>query len=156
MVHHGASVGIPLRVAFIDVDGVLNSVLGTQGEHIADMEEEKLSLLNLLAFKASLDGVIITSDRRYLKNSFKVIVNEIDHLVPVLGVLRDPKEDDTRGQQIVDFLETAPFEIEKMVILDDNDDGISTLFPDQFVLVNKFYGLNEEVVDKAAKIINGK
>ena len=154
MVHHGASVGISLRVAFIDVDGVLNSVLGAQGEYIADMEEEKLSMLTLLAFKASLNGVVLTTDRRLLKDSFDKIVQAIDGLVTVLGVLRDPKEDDTRGQQIVDFLETAPFEIERMVILDDNDDGISTLFPDQFVLVNKFYGLNEEVVDKAANIIN--
>ena len=154
MIHFGAMAGVPLRVAFIDVDGVLNSVLGAKCAHVADMEEEKLSLLNLLAFKTSLDGVVLTTDRRLFQPSFDKIVNEINGLVTVLGVLRDPKEDDTRGQQIVDFLETAPFEIERMVILDDNDDGISSLFPDQFILVNKFYGLNEEVIEKAVGIIN--
>ena len=33
-------------------------------------------------------------------------------------------------------------EIDKIVILDDNDDRISNLFEEEFILVNCFFGLN--------------
>ena len=40
----------------------------------------------------------------------------------------------------------------RSVILDDMDEGISALFPNEFISVNRFYGLNEDV----AKIVKDK
>ena len=53
----------------------------------------------------------------------------------------------------MDYLSFSKEDIDRIVILDDNDDGISNLFEDEFILVNRFYGLNEEVYQKALEIL---
>ena len=44
-------------------------------------------------------------------------------------------------------------EIDKIVILDDNDEGISKFFEEKFILVNRFFGLNNSVYQKALEIL---
>ena len=63
-------------------------------------------------------------------------------------------EDDNRGKQIMDYLSSSKEDIEKIVILDDNNDGISSLFSEDFILINRFYGLNDEIYNKAIEILN--
>ena len=58
---------------------------------------------------------------------------------PITGI------DDNRGKQILDYLSSLKEEIDKIVILDDNDDGISNFFEEEFILVNRFSGLNNSV-----------
>ena len=58
---------------------------------------------------------------------------------PITGI------DDNRGKQILDYLSSLKEEIDKIVILDDNDDGISNFFEEEFILVNRFFGLNNSV-----------
>ena len=62
-------------------------------------------------------------------------------------------DEDNRGKQILDYIYSSNEEIEKIVILDDNDEGISNLFFDDFILVNRFYGLNDDVYLKAINIL---
>ena len=45
-------------------------------------------------------------------------------------------------------------DIDKIVILDDNDEGISNYFEDEFILINRFYGLDESVYLKALNVLN--
>ena len=54
----------------------------------------------------------------------------------------------------MDYLVDSNEDIDSIVILDDNDDGISNLFNEEFILVNRSYGLNEEVYNKAIEILN--
>ena len=72
-----------------------------------------------------------------------------------MGVTRSPITgiDENRGKQMLDYLSSLKEEIEKIVILDDNDDGISNLFEEEFILVNRFSGLNNSVYQKALEIL---
>lgn len=143
-----------MKIIFLDVDGVLNSSSG-HGPYISDMEIEKLELLKDV-IKQTNSGVVITSDRRYSKIDMK---NKLEafylYQIPVLGYLRLPNDDDNdnRGKQILDYLSTTNEEIEAMVILDDNDDGIKELFMDNFILLNRFYGLTKDICLKIKEIL---
>ena len=67
--------------------------------------------------------------------------------INIIRVTRNPITgiDDNRGKQILDYLSSLKEEIDKIVILDDNDDGISNFFEEEFILVNRFSGLNNSV-----------
>lgn len=144
------------KVIFIDIDGVLNSASGVE-PFASDMEVKKLNLLHELIKETDSLGVVITSDRRCSKIDIK---NKIDALqtygINVLDCTRFPNDDDNdnRGQQIADYLSCTDFEIERILILDDNNDGISNIFEDEFILVDNTYGLDEEVYLKALDILN--
>ena len=134
-----------MKLIFLDIDGVLNSASG-RGPYESDMEVEKLFLLSKLIKDSNSDGVVITSDRRYssvdMKDKYKTFSK---YNIKVIGLLRNPNDDleDNRGKQIMDFLINSKDEITHMLILDDNDEGISNLFNDVFIKVNRFYGLSQ-------------
>ena len=145
-----------MKIIFIDIDGVLNSAYGV-GPYISDMEIEKVELLDRLIKESESSGIVITSDRRCSEVD---LYNKIEafnkYNINVLGITRYPNEEDdedNRGKQIIDYLSSSHNEIDKIVILDDNDDGISSYFDNEFVLVNRLYGFNKEIYDKALKIL---
>ena len=145
---------IPMKIIFLDIDGVLNSSNGN-GPYISDMEIEKLALLKGVV-DATKSGVVITSDRRYSVIDMKDKLDAFAlYQIPVIGSLRLPNDDDfdNRGKQILDYLSSSNEEIEAMVILDDNDDGIKELFSDNFILLNRFYGLTNEICLKVKEIL---
>ena len=141
-----------MKLIFIDIDGVLNSALG-KGPYISDMEIEKLILLNELIKESNSDGIVITSDRKTSEVDMKnklVAFNQYN--IKVIGVTRNQNEEDdedNRGKQIIDYLASSKEEIEKIVILDDMDDGITDYFDKEFILVNRLFGLNEDIYKKA-------
>ena len=146
-----------MKLIFLDIDGVLNSS-SSKGPYISDMEIDKLILLKKLIDESSSLGVVITSDRRFsdvdMKNKLEAFRK---YGINVVGQLRLPNEDDyddNRGKQILDYLSSSKEDIDKIVILDDNDEGISNYFEDEFILINRFYGLDESVYLKALKILN--
>ena len=147
-----------MKIMFLDIDGVLNSAMG-KGPYISDMEVEKLILLKDLLYRSGVSGIVITSDRRYSK--IDIIHKETafeEYNIKVLGLTRFPNEndlEDNRGKQIMDYLVNSEEEIDKMLILDDMDDGISSLFGEEFILVNRVFGLDENVCSKAFAILNG-
>lgn len=49
----------------------------------------------------------------------------------------------------MDYLSSSKEDIDRIVILDDNDDGISNFFEEEFILVNRFFGLNDSVYQKS-------
>lgn len=145
-----------MKLIFLDIDGVLNSSNGRE-PYISEMEIEKLILLKRLIDESSSLGVVITSDRRYSSVDMKNKIEAFNKYgINIVGTLRRPKEDDlddNRGKQIVDYLSSTDEEIERIVILDDNDDGISHYFDDEFILVNRFFGLDESVYLRAVEIL---
>lgn len=144
------------KLIFLDIDGVLNSATG-KGPYISRMEVEKLKLLKRLINDSGSLGVIITSDRRYSKVDMECIIEAFDKFqIFIVGETRRPNEDDledNRGKQILDYLSSSNEDVDKIVILDDNDDGISNFFEEEFILVNRFYGLNKDVYQKALEIL---
>ena len=147
-----------MKLIFLDIDGVLNSSYGKE-PYIADMEVSKLSLLKQLIVESKADGIVLISDRRYSKPYMKQFIDALDQFeIFMVGMTRKPKRieedtEDNRGKQIVDYLTDSEDDIESIVILDDIDDGISELFPDEFILVNHFYGLNDDIYQKAVEIL---
>ena len=145
-----------MKIIFLDIDGVLNSSSGV-GPYISDMEIDKLLLLKRLIDTSKVDGVVVTSDRRYSKVDMKDKSSAFSNYnIPVIGETRFPNEDDlddNRGKQILDYLSSSEEEIEKILILDDNDHGISNIFEDEFILVNRRYGLNEDVYLRGVEIL---
>lgn len=137
----------------------MNSAMGSE-PYLADMEVSKLELLKRIIDETQCDGIVLTSDRRYSSvymRLFNDAINKFD--IKLIGETRRPKEidndiDDNRGRQIMDYLIESKSEIEKMVILDDNDEGISNLFDEVFIKVNRFYGLNEEIYAKIKMILD--
>ena len=145
-----------MKLVFLDIDGVLNSS-SSKGPYISDMEIEKLILLKRLIDESCFLGVVITSDRRFSSVDMKNKLEAFDkYNIKVVGKLRNPNEDDyddNRGKQILDYLSSLEEDIDKIVILDDNDEGISNYFEDEFILINRHYGLDENIYLKALKIL---
>ena len=147
-----------MKLIFLDIDGVMNSQSG-HGPYIADMEVDKLKLLKKLIDESESSGIVLTSDRRFSKPYMDQFIKALDEFeILLVGQLRRPKdykEDplDNRGKQISDYLENSKDIIDKIVILDDNDEGLSELFHEDFVLVNKYYGLNIDIYNKALEIL---
>lgn len=132
----------------------MNSSSG-EGPYLADMEVAKLKLLKKLIDDSGSIGIVLTSDRRYSKIYMDKFIDVLDQFeIFMLGELREPQEDDDRGRQIKDYLDSIDENIDKIVILDDNDENISTFFKEEFIEVNKYYGLNDDVYSRAIKILN--
>ena len=77
--------------------------------------------------------------------------------IPVIGQLRLPDDndpDDNRGKQIMDYISSQKENIDKIVILDDIDDGISELFFEDFIVVNRVFGLNKDIYKRVVKTLN--
>jgi len=145
-----------MELIFLDIDGVLNSASG-KGPYESDMEISKLLLLKKLIDETKTSGVVLTSDRRSSEidtnNKIKVFNK---YGIYIKGIIRNQnKEDfnDNRGKQIKDYLEDTILKIDKFIILDDNDYGISELFKDNFVLINSYFGFNEEYFKKALLLL---
>ena len=145
-----------MKLIFLDIDGVLNSALGT-GPYESDMETNKLVLLKKLIVNSGVDGVVISSDRRYSEVDMSHKEEVFDkYEIRIMGVTRRPNEedyDDNRGKQIYDYIDNSPDLIDRILILDDIDDGISELFHEDFICVNRFYGFNEEAYNQAINIL---
>ena len=145
-----------MKLIFLDIDGVLNSASG-KGPYESDMEISKLLLLKKLIDETKTSGVVLTSDRRSSEidtnNKIKVFNK---YCIYIKGIIRNQnKEDfnDSRGKQIKDYLEDTILKIDKFIILDDNDYGISELFKDNFILINSYFGFNEEDFKKALLLL---
>ena len=145
-----------MKLIFLDIDGVLNSVTGKE-PYVSDMEVEKLKLLKKLIDDSGSSGVVITSDRKYSKVDMEDKTEAFDQFeIFIVGETRRPNQDDledNRGKQIMDYLSSSKKDIDRIVILDDNDDGISNFFKEEFILVNRFFGLNDSVYQKALEIL---
>ena len=145
-----------MNLIFLDIDGVLNSATGKE-PYVSDMEVEKLKLLKKLIDDSGSSGVVITSDRRYSKVDMEDKTEAFDQFeIFIVGETRRPNHDDledNRGKQIMDYLSSSKEDIDRIVILDDNDDGISNFFEEEFILVNRFFGLNNSVCQKALEIL---
>lgn len=145
-----------MKIIFLDIDGVLNSIVGST-KYLSFMEASKLQLLKDLIIESSADGVVIISDRRYSKYDMEDILDAFDEYeIYLIGSIRNPDDsdyEDNRGKQIQDYLENTKENITSIVILDDNDDGISSYFNEEFIRINRYDGLTRDDVDRAIEIL---
>ena len=142
-----------MKAIFLDIDGVMNCPNGTQ-DYIYDIQKIRLEHLREICAKSGA-SVIMSSDRRVLKSEVERLKEALGkYSIPFTGTTRMPKRIDDRGSQIKDTIDSRG-DIDGFVILDDNDDGISPQFPNNFIKINPFFALDEKMVDAALKILNG-
>ena len=145
-----------MKLIFTDIDGVLNSALGN-GPYVSDMEVDKLALLKKLIDLSGAEGIVIISDRRYSEVDMAHKMDAFDEYeIFVVGEIRRPNDDDlddNRGKQIMDYINDSKEPIDEIVILDDVDDGISELFFEDFIFVDRLYGLNSDIFVKALEVL---
>lgn len=147
-----------MKLLFLDIDGVLNSASGN-GPYISDMEVSKLKLLNKLIDEIGNMAIVITSDRRMSKIDLNNKIKAFnDFGIKVAGITRFPEDNsfDNRGKQILDYISNCHYKVEKYLILDDNDDNISQIFKEKFVLINKYYGFNDDAYHRCICLLDWK
>lgn len=147
-----------MKVIFLDVDGVLNNDFTTtrtkQGaEFVDDYLIERLKRL----IDATGATVIMSSSWRYGRTC-KAHHDDFVELLEKLESHGVHVEDYTptmntahKSVEIKQYLQDHP-EIEKFVVLDDDE---IELYPEQHVETLNRYGLTDENVDDAIKILNG-
>lgn len=155
-----------MKVIFLDFDGVLNSVkYDRQRDYgkLTFIDESRLPLLKQIVDSTGAVIVLSTTWRNHW-NKNKSICDETGcHIInlfekyglsiydktPFLGVMAE------RHDEITDWLKYCGESVESFVIIDDCPFGWADL-SDKFVKTNPNlgYGLEQEHVDKAIKILN--
>ena len=160
-----------LKIIFLDVDGVLNcSTTLDRVDHDIGIEDGKVSLLKRIVDDTGAVIVLVSSWKYFWSSGPKDIVKENkygDYLVNKLskqGLTIYSKTEDGnsfyRGMGIIKYLyylydNDIPYS--QFVILDNNVfDYRETDLLDNLVCTNYKYGLTQNLVDKAIKILNDK
>jgi HAD domain in Swiss Army Knife RNA repair proteins len=141
---HTGRVAAPLRVLFLDIDGVLNShrsCLALGGiphsltpDDLRLFDPLALALLQSLCEVAEL-SVVVSSSWRILHN-WDAIGRALD--LPTIGAT--PRLGGVRGEEIAEWLLTSPTPVESYAILDDDSDMLSHQMP-RFVKTEYSEGL---------------
>jgi hypothetical protein len=162
-----------MKVIFLDVDGVLNSV-----KTVWDNESLETDLIHNLSDIVKETGakIILTSSWRMSPSALShlmdalmwfdlsisgctqegVYMRDFEHtrfegITPTRRYLDSDVFTYDRGAEIAMWLLQHDFDVEKFVILDDDDIDIKNWFPNELVKTDFMKGLTE---DDAAKAIN--
>ena len=166
-----------MKVIFLDVDGVLNSIDDlmeyreknniTKTILYDDIADKRLELLKQLVEKTKAEIVISSSWRMgWIRNGkpkefnkeglmYKLVSRLSDYglkHIDVTPYLYDSNIRYYRGDEIREWLNQHP-EVESFVILDDEDD-MCEFTNTNLVQTSYDHGLLQEHVDKAIKILN--
>lgn len=143
-----------MNVIYLDIDGVMNSIIPPIEKYVieSDMHSNKLIMLKRVMDECNINGIVITSERRYdsvdIKNKIEVFKK---YGMKVLGLTRKCNYDDlfdNRGKEIKSHYIRHKTSIDQFVILDDNDDGIKRIFPNNFIRISPSRGLEEKDIKK--------
>ena len=159
-----------MKIIFLDIDGVLNytkwyvddrnpgTINGNEGEIDPWCIDRVLKICNecdaLVVissdWRLSWYGTILRLSRMGLNES--LILDKTPELIWLKNI--NPKIDCSRGAEIQEWLDKHP-ECENYVILDDRTDMLDSQL-NNFVYINPMYGLTDDDVEKAIKILNKK
>ena len=143
-----------MKIIFLDFDGVLNfSGFLEERENIHAIDPVCVHRLNRI-IDATDAQVVVSSTWRIFFNNQQL--REILRDAGFKGQLIDTTIDlgGHRGDEIRHWLNNH-LGVTSFVILDDNDDGISDHFKDQWVETSFVTGLLKVHVEKAINILNG-
>ena len=135
---------------FLDIDGVLNSP--SDDIVINRMFEEKKLKLFIDLVKETNSKIVVISSRRHYEDEINLILDtfknepffEDIYFLPETKGLR-------RNKEINNFIHK--YNILNYVVLDDIDDGNSSLFKERFIHINGLYGLREEDIKRIKEIL---
>lgn len=138
-----------MKVIFLDVDGVLNSV---QDRFSWTLESDKhLILLACIVRRTNAKIVVSSSWRNYdLLDTLKERLNDFSMSV---YDRTDYSEHGIRGLEIKEWLDNHK-DVESFAILDDEDFDIAQYFPKNLVKTNAKIGLQKNDAEKCIAILS--
>ena len=135
-----------MKIIFLDVDGVLNSV---QDNFSWTIESDKHLILLACIVRRTNAKIVVSSSWRNcsLLDTLKKRLNDFS-----MSIYDKTKDIGERGLEIKDWLDNHN-DIESFVILDDEDFDIKSYFPNNFVKIDEEVGLQKEDVEKCIHIL---
>lgn len=142
----------PVRVIFLDVDGVLNNEKSLRIGELISMD----CVRHVRRISKLADADIVISSSWRIGNSVQTL-QEMFHMVGLYRVIgktssNDPSCSD-RGDEIKQWLDANPT-VENYVILDDDRDMLEEQIP-HFILTEAMEGITESQSDYAIRNIFG-
>lgn len=139
-----------MKVIFLDVDGVLNS-----NRTLYCDDSIELDLVENLAtiVRATDARIVLTSTWRLVPEALRVLMDTFMKFN--LAISSYTSELCNRTEEILCWLKThQDFQVNKFVILDDEDKDIKNWFPDELVKTDFMKGLTKEDAAKAIKLLS--
>jgi len=160
----------PVPIIFLDIDGVLNTARGKDYwrktlrtktyQFNADLCPDAIKNLNEIIRQTGAKIVISSYWRSFFPlETLRIIFHEYEIQGEIIDTLRMADEvpflpNSTRGGLILHWMREN-HEPETYVIIDDNDSGISPLFPERFVLVDEKNGIADQgKVEEVLSLLN--
>lgn len=143
-----------MKLVFCDIDGVLNSEIGTAESGVLGIEEEKLYLLQALLESTGAE-LVITSKARFAESIYEERLKTIENI----GIkIRDAFKGKTlssnpKAIEVLAYLQNKCKNVDNVLILDDNDHDFSEYFKHNFILVSTKTGLTVKDVDEGIAIL---
>ena len=142
-----------MKVIFLDIDGVLNDAFTIQSL-LDDMPtKDHLDCLKAIVDTTGAE-IVLSSTWRLFPSARNDVRNSLDK-VGLKFIDKTKELMKGRGAEIQEWLDRHP-EVDKFVILDDDDSDIKPFFPKNIVKTTMYHGLLPEHVEKAISILNAE
>ncbi len=155
--------GEPVKIIFLDVDGVLNSVAFwtspryIRGRHAIDAEA--VVLLNRLTDRTGARLVVSSTWRKRGARAMRQTLRDVGITAPMLGITPDLSHRERgplwvateRGTEIQAWLDTTRRQVNRFVILDDDNDMAH--LADRLVRTDYHVGLTAADIERAEALL---
>ena len=143
-----------MKLVFCDIDGVLNSEIGTAETGVLGIEDEKLYLLQALLESTGAE-LVITSKARFAESIYEERLKTIENSgIKIRDAFRGKTlSSNPKAIEVLAYLQNKCRDIDNVLILDDNDHDFSEYFKHNFILVSTKTGLTIKDVDKGIAIL---
>lgn len=143
-----------MKLIFCDIDGVLNSEIGTEESGVLGIEEEKLYLLQAL-LESTGAQLVITSKARFAESIYEERLKTIENSgIRIRDAFRGKTlSSNPKAIEVLAYLQNKCKDIDNVLILDDNDHDFSEYFKHNFILVSTKTGLTVKDVEEGIAIL---
>ena len=143
-----------MKLIFCDIDGVLNSEIGTEESGVLGIEEEKLYLLQAL-LESTGAQLVITSKARFAESIYEERLKTIENSgIKIRDAFRGKTlSSNPKAIEVLAYLQNKCKDIDNVLILDDNDHDFSEYFKHNFILVSTKTGLTVKDVEEGIAIL---
>ncbi len=146
-----------MKILFLDVDGVLNSAIGT--EDFKDKAKKGIGdkyLIRLARIVKKTDcKIVISSSWRYSRDLMFDLIGRLADFNLHKGVLigKTPNLKKLRHLEIIEYVNHTK-NVEKIAILDDDSDACIPDKPESFFKTEWGSGLTDQIADKVIAFLN--
>lgn len=143
-----------MKLIFCDIDGVLNSEIGTAESGVLGIEEEKLYLLQALLESTGAE-LVITSKARFAESIYEERLKTIENSgIKIRDAFRGKTlSSNPKAIEVLAYLQNKCKDVDNVLILDDNDNDFSEYFKHNFILVSTKTGLTINDVEEGVTIL---